>query len=231
MARAYNDKDARRFDKAAVVIPIGPNGQARDDRAPGSDADDLAHVWADDVVLELDKPGLVDGLLGRTGMTVLYGESGSGKTFLAIDLACHVAAGLPWHGKDVEQGVVVYVAAEAPESVKKRVWAWKRHHGVDRLPVVIVTAGVDLLNGSTDRLLALINKVAEAHGRIALVVIDTLARSMTGNENAPDDMGRFVAACARIREAGETHVLVVHHSGKDQARCPRPLLPAGGDRR
>jgi hypothetical protein len=44
---------------------------------------------------------------------------------------------------------------------------------------------------------------------------------MTGNENAPDDMGRFVAACGRLREAGETHVLVVHHSGKDMARGAR----------
>jgi hypothetical protein len=52
-------------------------------------------------------------------------------------------------------------------------------------------------------------------------VVDTLARAMTGNENAPDDMGRFVAACGRLREAGETHVMVVHHCGKDAARGAR----------
>ena len=61
----------------------------------------------------------------------------------------------------------------------------------------------------------------EQHGRVALVVIDTLARAMTGNENAPEDMGRFVAACGRIREACEGHVLIVHHCGKDQARGAR----------
>src|SRR5690349_22091387 len=116
----------------------------------------LATVWADEIRLELDRPGLVDGLLSTTAMTVLYGESGAGKTFVAIDLACHVAAGLPWRGMDVEQGVVVYIAAEAPESVQRRIWAWKRHHGVERLPVVVVTASVDLLNGSTDKIISLL---------------------------------------------------------------------------
>ena len=207
----------RELDKAAVVIPLKPRAEAtvREEHRP------LKTVWADEIRLELDRPGLVDGLLSSSGMTVVYGESGAGKTFVAIDLAFHVAAGPPWHGKDVEQGVVVYVAAEAPESVQRRVWAWKRHHGVERLPVVVVTASVDLLNGSTDKVLALLASIRERHGRVALVVVDTLARAMIGNENSPDDMGKFVAACGRIREACEGHVLVVHHCGKDLARGAR----------
>ena len=140
---------------------------------------------------------------------------------------------------DVEQGVVVYVAAESPESVQRRVWAWKRHHGVEHLPLVVITASVDLLNGSTDKVLACSTSIRERHGRVALVVVDTLARAMTGNENSPDDMGKFVAACGRIREACEGHVLVVHHyrQGPGQRR-PRPQQPArrhgrraGGDER
>ena len=53
------------------------------------------------------------------------------------------------------------------------------------------------------------------------MVIDTLARSMNGNENSPDDMGKYVASCARIREAGDTLTMVVHHTGKDLARGAR----------
>ena len=63
--------------------------------------------------------------------------------------------------------------------------------------------------------------LAEIRGRIALVVIDTLARAMVGNENAPEDMGAFVAACGQIREATETNVLIVHHCGKDMAKGAR----------
>lgn len=198
------------------------NGRANGPNGPRpAEPRELATVWADDIEIALESGGLVDGLLGTTGFSVLYGESGAGKTFVAIDLACHVAAGLPWRGMDVEPGIVVYVAAEAPESVKRRLWAWKAHHGVDRLPVMVVQSAVDLLNGDADALVALVARVARDHGRVALVVVDTLARAMTGNENAPDDMGRFVAACGRIREACGGHVLVVHHSGKDTARGAR----------
>jgi hypothetical protein len=209
-----DDELRRELDGNVVVLK--PKAEKAPDGAPQERR--LATVWADAIRLELDRPGLVDGLLSTTAMTVLYGESGSGKTFVALDLACHVAAGLPWRGMDVEQGVVVYVAAEAPESVQRRVWAWKRHHGVEHLPLVIVTSSVDLLNGDAEAVLALIRELRERHGRIALVVIDTLARAMTGNENAPEDMGRFVAACGRIREACEGHTLIVHHCGKDAAR-------------
>jgi KaiC/GvpD/RAD55 family RecA-like ATPase len=181
----------------------------------------LGVVWADDIELELDKAGLVDGLLPRDGMTVIYGESGSGKTFITLDLVCHIAAGRPWRGMPVEQGVVVYVAAENPRSVERRIWAWKRRHGVEHLPVLVVRSSVDLLSGSTGDLVELVERVQATHGRIAAVAIDTLSRAMTGNENAPDDMGKFVDAVGRIGEAAETHAIVVHHCGKDAARGAR----------
>ena len=44
---------------------------------------------------------------------------------------------------------------------------------------------------------------------------------MNGNENSPEDMGKYVASCGRIREAGGTHVMVVHHCGKDLAKGAR----------
>lgn len=206
------------FDEAFNEAWNGkPNGHAKGAKG----ARKLATLWADDVTIDLSTTGVIDGLLPSNGLVVLYGESGCGKTFTAVDMACHVAAGMPWRDLTVEQGVVVYVAAEAPVSVERRLWAWKKHHGVERLPVLVVQSSVDLLNGSTDAIVELLCEVAAEHGRIAMVVVDTLARAMTGNENAPDDMGRFVAACGRIREAGETCVLVVHHSGKDLAKGAR----------
>jgi RecA-family ATPase len=194
----------------------------RQQRANGHDEKpELSTVWADEIAVNLDTGGTIDGLAPRTGLVVLYGESGCGKTFVAVDLACHVAAGLPWRGMEVEQGVVIYVAAEAPESLKRRVWAWKEHHDVEHLPLLVVQSTVDLLNGDTDALVELVERVTREHGRVALVVIDTLARSMNGNENSPEDMGKYVASCARIREAGDTLTMVVHHTGKDLARGAR----------
>lgn len=197
-----------------------PRPRQKADRS-GKPGRELSTIWASEIEINLDTGGVVDGLMPRTGLTVLYGESGSGKTFNALDLACHVAAGRPWREMEVEQGIVIYVAAEAPESVKRRIWAWRRHHEVEHLPVLVVQSSVDLLNGDADALVALVAQIARDHGRVAMVVVDTLARAMTGNENAPDDMGKFVAACGAIREVGDTHVLVVHHSGKDLAKGAR----------
>jgi AAA domain len=182
---------------------------------------ELDLIWADDIALDIDKPGLVDGLLSTTALTVAYGESGAGKTFVVIDLSCTIAAGLTWHDLGTEQGIVVYIAAEAPKSLERRVWAWKNYHGVEHLPLVVVRSAVNLLDGDTDTIIAELAEIKAKHGRIALVVIDTLARAMVGNENSPEDLGAFVAACARIRESAETSVLVVHHTGKDQAKGAR----------
>jgi RecA-family ATPase len=188
------EADAEAFARAAREQKRRPNGHdgAKAERPP------LNTIWADEIALDLDTAGLVDGLLPRDGMTVLYGESGSGKTFVTLDLACHIAAGRPWRGMAIDQGVVIYIAAENPKSVERRIWAWKRRHGVEHLPVLVVRSSVDLLEGSTGELVEKAEQMKVTHGRIAAVVVDTLSRAMTGNENAPEDMGKFVAAVGRI---------------------------------
>jgi RecA-family ATPase len=63
----------------------------------------------------LSDPGneFIEGILDEGGLSVNYGDSGSGKTFVTTDLGFHVGAGIDWNGKKVRRGLVVYVAAEA----------------------------------------------------------------------------------------------------------------------
>lgn len=191
----------------------------------------LEWIWADDIEIDLEKQELVDGLLGTTALTVIYGESGCGKTFFAVDMACHIAAGKAWNDKAVDAGPVIYVAAEAPTSVKRRIYAWKGHHGIDNLPIAVVQSSVDFLNGDADRIVALAEDISVKRSRVKAVIIDTLARSMVGDENGPRDMGAYVAACSAIRDRLATHALIVHHSGKDVMRGARghSSLRAGTD--
>ena len=181
----------------------------------------MSTVWADDIQISFDTVGLVDGFMPRSGLTVLYGESNSGKTFVTLDIACHIAAGLTWRGMRVEQGTVIYIAAEAPRSVEHRTYAWKAYHQVEHLPLLVVKSSVDLLTDDCGLIVDLVRDTIAPDMPVRLVVIDTLARSMIGNENSPEDMGRCVAAAAAIREAADTHVLIVHHTGKDTARGAR----------
>lgn len=57
---------------------------------------------------------LVEGLIGRIGLSILYGDSGSGKTFFAVGLGNAVAQGATFMGRRTVKGLVIYLATEAP---------------------------------------------------------------------------------------------------------------------
>src|SRR5690606_8243860 len=42
-----------------------------------------------------------------------------------------------------------------------------------------------------------------------------------GNENSPEDMTALIGNCDRIRDATQSHVCIIHHSGKDEAKGAR----------
>lgn len=165
----------------------------------------------------LTKRALVDRLLDHAAMSVLYGDSNTGKSFIALDLLYHVAANLPWFGWSVDQGAGVYIAAEGGDAIRKRFAALRKHYGAEKVPMALIPCPVDLSGNGADvqPLLDQLAKIQIETGRIVLLVIDTLARAMAGaNENAFEDMSAFIRNVDRLRAATGAHVLVVHHSGK-----------------
>lgn len=172
---------------------------------------------------------LVKGLLDAGALSVIYGPSNSGKTFIAVDIGFKVATGTAWHGRKTRKGPVVYVAAEGGRGIFKRLAALKHHFKPDdETQFFVVPCPVDLLNGSglqsdTARLIALIREVEAACGaQIELLVIDTLSRALAGgDENSSKDMGTFIKHVDALRAAIKAHLLIVHHTGKEAARGAR----------
>jgi hypothetical protein len=74
---------------------------------------------------------LIKGVLPDADLAILFGASGSGKTFVALDMAFAVAMGLPWRGNRVKQGKVVIIAAEGSGGLGKRASAYAQFHGID----------------------------------------------------------------------------------------------------
>lgn len=184
----------------------------------------LPLIWASQITLDLASVYIIKGLLDAGTISVVYGQSNVGKSFFAIDLAAHVAAGLSWRDKRVVQGGVVYVAAESASSVKRRIWAWCQEHDAKDIPLAVVTTAVDLRDPSADttRLIDTIKAASEGKFPICLVVIDTLSRSFGGgDENSSKDMSTYIANVDKIRTATGAHVLIVHHAGKDDAKGAR----------
>ncbi|MGF6777829.1 helicase RepA family protein [Paraburkholderia sp. GAS334] len=183
-------------------------------------------AFADELPDQFTPPDeLVQGLLTVGGGSVLYGDSNSGKTFLVIDLAAAVARGVEWMGKRTEPGMVVYLAAESPASVRSRLQAYQKHHGVRVPNFAIVQNPVNLFDSDADAsaIIATIQRLEAQRGQKArLIVGDTLARLSAGaNENAGQDMGRVIERVDRIRTECNAHFLLIHHSGKNAAAGSR----------
>lgn len=179
---------------------------------------------------------LIKGVIDRHAMSILYGESNSGKTFVALDMAFCIAAGLAWAGRKTRKGAVVYVAAEGGAGIYKRLEALRREHPeAGDIPLYIVRLPVDLLHGRVhvDLLAKLCKEAAALAGLpVELIVVDTLSRALAGgDENSSTDMGALVKNFDGLRALTEAHLCVIHHSGKDKARGARghSLLRAATD--
>jgi hypothetical protein len=169
----------------------------------------------DEALLSLKDPSwLNEGRIPSAATAQLFGESGAYKSFVALDLSAHIALGMDWHGRRVIQGNVVYVCAEGVVGMKKRVAAWKQYHGIaGRLGIYFLKHGLALRHDSVD----VQQLLAEIGVRVTpppvLIVIDTLARNLVGNENAAEDMSGYVKGCDLLRTATGATVLSIHHSG------------------
>ena len=166
-------------------------------------------------------PWIIKGVLPQAGLAVVYGASGSGKSFAVLDMGMAIARGLPWRGKRTKQGRVAYIAAEGADGFRKRIAAYAQHQGVDLtgVPMTVLNAAPNLLEKQDAVDLA---KGVKASGGADVIIIDTLAQTTPGaNENAGEDMGKALGYCKRIHEVTGALVLLIHHSGKDATKGAR----------
>lgn len=168
---------------------------------------------------------LVRGYLETDTLAMLYGPPGKGKSFIALDICCCVAAGVQFHGHEVEQGAVFYIAGEGHNGIARRVRAWVEHRGLTGTPdaLFVSSAPVDLANAINATAVAeAVDQLATKAGvSPALIVVDTMARNFLGDENSSQDVGRFVANLDALRRRWNATVLVVHHTGKDADKGAR----------
>jgi RecA-family ATPase len=158
---------------------------------------------------------LIKGLLPRHGLGALYGPSGSGKSFLAIDLAAAIAGNEDrWFGYRVKRTPVLYCALEGEAGIRNRMEAWKKYHSREcPQELRFLLAPFDLMR-PTD-----VSELCESLLPGTVVVLDTLNRASPGaDENTSKDMGLILNALKQIEQATGTLVLFVHHTGKDQSR-------------
>jgi hypothetical protein len=168
------------------------------------------------------RPGwIIKGVIPLAELVVLFGESGSGKSFLALDIGAAIARGIAWRGHRTRQGRVVYIAAEGGGGFRNRLAAYQQHHdcNLDEIPFGIIHAAPNFLQ-KTDA--QDITKAILAGGRADVIIVDTFAQVIPGaNENAAEDIGKALAHCKGIHRTTGAVVVLVHHAGKDPTKGAR----------
>jgi hypothetical protein len=166
------------------------------------------------------EPGgwLIKNVLPDAGLIVLYGASGSGKTFVAIDLAYAIAMGVQWRGNRVKKGRVLIIAAEGGKGMSKRLKAYLKHHKIDPNDVdigLLIVPPNFLLSEDVTELAAAVS----ASGGADVIIVDTFAQVTPGaNENSSEDVGLALANARALEMATGATVMAVAHSGKDASK-------------
>jgi hypothetical protein len=167
---------------------------------------------------------LIKGVLPKATLGVLYGESGSGKSFVALDMCAALGRGVAWNAVQ-HRGAntrVLYVAAEGVGGFSHRLNAYCRQAGINigELPLDIIS---DVTPNLMDKVSVnhLITDI-EQRGFYDLIIMDTFAQVTPGaNENSGEDMGRALGYCRKISQSSNAMVLLIHHSGKDSSKGAR----------
>jgi hypothetical protein len=175
------------------------------------DAPYMADLWDDDPATKwLIQDVIEDGVIAE-----IWGESGTLKTFIALDMAVSVASGANYHGEEVRRsGPVLIIPGEGRQGLKKRVrvLCQKRKLGCD---IKLRIANRPVMLVKDDQAAWLLKEIGNFDIPPALVVVDTLARNFGGNENSTEDMNAFLDSVVMVsREFGAT-ILIIHHCGHD----------------
>ncbi len=161
---------------------------------------------------------LGDHFLEEGTVGALIGASGVGKSFLALDFALSVATGIPWHGRNVVKGPVLYIAGEGRYGILRRARGWAIAHqyqaGLSTIPFYITPGAMNL---NDDKSIEASNLAIKATFAMMeppkLFIIDTWATNLGADENLTTDTMTGIASLVSLTNPYGAAVLIIHHVG------------------
>ena len=168
----------------------------------------------DDLKQKKELEWVVKKIFPTKGLASIYGPSQSGKSFLAIDIALHIALGIEWFGNRVTSNDVIYCMLEGEYGLKNRVKAWEKGNSKSCPNTFKAFLDPFRINNSQD-----VADFARILPKECVVIIDTLNRSAPdADENSSKDMGLIIDGMKKIQSYCEGLVICVHHTGKDVSK-------------
>tara|TARA_B100000929_G_scaffold30428_1_gene22199 strand:- start:300 stop:1715 length:1416 start_codon:yes stop_codon:yes gene_type:complete len=174
-----------------------------------------------DTIYKLPKvEWLIDEIIPKDSNVILYGYPGSGKSFIALDMALHIAYGKKWHDlKCHKPGIVVYILGEGLNGFPERVKSWHKWYEQKHNAAFYLMG----LNGipfyredKMKELIESLNSLREKHKLpISMIIIDTISKAAIGlEENSSAGMSLFLNGYDQLRIKFGSTLLFIHHCGK-----------------
>lgn len=165
-----------------------------------------------------DEEWLIDRVLPADGFTFIVGAEATGKSFYTLTIAESVATGKPWLGQFnvSKQTNILFIDKEnSTRRRKARIAGLNIKKGLDKMswlqfPEHFSLADPTKDNGISDFAKYLSDYVIQED--IGLIIIDSFADLMVGNENSSGDVQAFFDAI-RILFPNKA-ILVLHHENK-----------------
>src|SRR5574343_1125251 len=218
VGQRYAEQASAKFGARVVMPPM--EGDANDYAKAGHDLASLLLPLDNDWLLPADdfsaQPApiswLVKHWLQNNALIMVHGPSGGGKTFVVLDWCLRMASGAPdWCGHKVKAGNVVYLAGEGHHGLRGRIAASKHHHQAGHLAMWLSKDGCDL--NTPTGYLQVVKHLRILPERPSVIVVDTLHRFLSGDENSAQDAKTMLDACNSLMNEFCCSVILVHHTG------------------
>ena len=166
----------------------------------------------------------VKGLLESGALGMIFGDSGTCKSFIAVAFSACIATGEKFFGHRVKKGAVYYIATEGSAGIIRRFRAWAQENKADitNAPIYRYTGAVNLLYAADILIKVLENAIESEKEPPILAVIDTWSRSLAGDDSDTGAATEGLAKLDTIRaKFPGLAIIIIHHTGhhdKNRAR-------------
>lgn len=173
------------------------------------------------------KDWILKSFVARGETSSFVGPPGTGKSALLTEISVHCAAKIDWRGHRAKEACgVLVLALERADLYRRRLQAYRRRDGLERLPIAVAGDLIDLLNPACVDLIVATVRHAEARFGcdVGLIVIDTFAKGIAasgGDEDKARDQNRAAANLRNLHAQLNVHIALVGHTGKDETRGAR----------